>query len=106
MMTIEDYKKDARRISRIIIVALLFFTAVIAWCLHDAFARGTLYTMRGTIVEVDEASRTTTFVDTKGEMWSFKGVKNWNVTDSIVLTVNSKDTADFHDDEVVGACKG
>ena len=106
MMTIEEYKKEAKKIKRVVITALLFFVGVTAWCIHDAFARGTLYTMRGTVVEVDEASRTTTFVDTEGEMWSFKGIKDWNVTDTIILTVNSRDTEDFHDDEIVGACKG
>ena len=74
---------------------------------HEAYEDGTLYTIKGVVTEVDKEARLTTFVDTEGECWRFKGVKNWNEGDEIILTMNNNFTPQIlEDDKVVGARKG
>lgn len=105
-MTQKEYKEASRRIIVSLLIAIVMIVGSTALMVRDAYQRGRLYTLTGTVTEVDQEARLTTFVDTEGECWRFRGVKNWEVNDAIIVTVNSNDTEDFHDDEVVGARRG
>ena len=87
------------------ICAILMLLGVVTFIMYDSFESGRLYTMKGIVTEVNEDTRQTIFVDEDGERWGFYGIKNWTVGDTIKLTVNSNDTIEVYDDEVIGAEK-
>ena len=104
-MTKEEYKNITKRIVITLVIATMTLGAVVVSIMIDSFESGRLYTMKGIVTEVDEETRQTIFVDESGERWGFYGIKNWTVGDTIKLTVNSKDTIEIYDDEVIGAEK-
>lgn len=105
-MTQREYRETTKRVVVTTVLAITVLIGSTAAMIHNAYTEGTLYTIRGTVVEVDQEERTTTFVDTEGEAWRFKGIKDWEVNDSIILTMNNNFTKyNKYDDKVIGACK-
>ena len=106
-MTQKEYKEATKRVVVTTVLAVVLLVGSTVAMIHNAYREGTLYTIRGTVIEVDQEERTTTFVDTEGEAWRFKGIKDWKVNDSIVLTMNNNFTKyNKYDDKVIGARKG
>lgn len=105
-MTRKEYKEATRRVVVTMVLAVMFIVGVTAMLTHDAYKRGILYTMEGTVVGINYEERTTTFIDTNGEEWRFKGIGDWSFADRIVLTVNNNFTPlNEYDDKVINARK-
>lgn len=106
-MTQREYREATKRVVVTTVLAIVMLVGSTTAMIHNAYREGVLYTIKGTVIEVDQEERLTTFVDTEGEAWRFKGVKNWKVNDSIILTMNNNYTKyNKYDDKVVGARKG
>lgn len=106
-MTQREYREATKRVVVTLVLAVVMLVGSTTAMIHNAYKEGVLYTIKGTVIEVDQEERLTTFVDAEGEAWRFKGVKNWEVNDSIILTMNNNFTKyDKYDDKVVGARKG
>lgn len=105
-MTQREYREDTKRVVVTLIACTLFLCSTVGVMIHNAYKEGLLYTKTGTVIEIDEEVRLTTFVDTEGECWRFKGIKDWDVNDTIILTMNNNHTPQtVYDDKVIGACK-
>lgn len=106
-MTHKEYREATKRVVVTTVLAVTLLVSSTVAMIHNAYKEGVLYTIKGTVVEVDQEARTTTFVDTEGECWRFKGIKDWEVNDSIILTMNNNFTKyNKYDDKIVGARKG
>lgn len=106
-MTHREYREATKRVVVTTVLAIVVLVGSTIAMIHNAYREGVLYTIKGTVVEVDQEARTTTFVDTEGEAWRFKGIKDWKVNDSIILTMNNNYTKyNVYDDKVIGARKG
>lgn len=106
-MTQREYREATKRVVVTVVLAVVLLVGSTVVMIHNAYREGVLYTIKGTVIEVDQEARTTTFVDTEGECWQFKGIKDWEVNDSIILTMNNNFTKyNVYDDKVIGACKG
>lgn len=106
-MTQREYREATKRVVVTTVLAITVLIGSTVAMIHNAYTEGVLYTIKGTVIEVDQEKRLTTFVDTEGEAWRFKGIKNWEVNDSIILTMNNNFTKyNKYDDKVVSARKG
>lgn len=104
-MTKADYQKANKIVLLTVVITLCFYALLFISIMHYSFASGQVYNKEGVVSEVNLTDRTTTFIDENGEMWAFKGVKNWTVGDKIVCTMNSKNTVSIYDDEIIGVNK-
>lgn len=106
-MTQREYREATKRVVVTTVLAITVLVGSTIAIVHNAYREGVLYTIKGTVIEVDQKERLTTFVDTEGEAWRFKGIKDWKVNDAIILTMNNNYTKyNKLDDKVVGARKG
>ena len=106
-MTHREYTQATKRVVVTMMCAVMFIVGITTHLTIEAYREGTLYTIKGTVVEVDQEHRLTTFVDSEGEAWRFKGIKDWEVNDTIILTINNNFTKyNKYDDKVIGARKG
>lgn len=53
------------------------------------------------VVEVDDSADTVECVDTCGEVWAFYGTDEWQVGDSVVLTMDTCKTQSIYDDTII-----
>lgn len=104
-MTQKEYKEATKRVVITTVLAIVMLVGSTGAMIHNAYVEGVLYTKSGTVIEIDQEARTTTFVDTEGEAWRFKGIKDWEVNDTIILTMNNNHTTQIEDDKVIGARK-
>ena len=104
-MTTADYKRTHKRIFSTIIITICFYILLFISIMHYSFASGQIYNKKGIVSEVNLTNKTTTFIDENGEMWAFKGVKNWSVGDEIICTMNNNNTTSIYDDKVIGVNK-
>ena len=63
---------------------------------HDRF-----YPLSGKVVILDEISDIVHFQDNSGRVWSFYGVEDWQVGDSIAAIMDSMESDEVKDDRVV-----
>lgn len=105
-MTQREYREAIKRVVVTTVLAIIVLVGSTVAIVHNAYREGVLYTIKGTVIEVDQEARTTTFVDTEGEAWRFKGIKDWSVNNTIILTMNNNYTKyNKYDDKVIGARK-
>ena len=106
-MTQKEYREATKRVVVTTMLAVIVLVGSTVAMIHNAYREGVLYTIKGTVIEVDQEARTTTFVDAKGEAWRFKGIKDWEANDLIILTMNNNYTKyNLYDDKVIGARTG
>lgn len=65
---------------------------------HDRF-----YPISGTVVILNELSDTVHFLDLSGRVWSFYGVEDWQVGDSVAAIMDNMETDETKDDKVIKA---
>ena len=53
------------------------------------------------VVEIDDSADTVKCVDTCGEAWEFYGADEWQVGDSVVLTMDTCQTQSIYDDTII-----
>ena len=59
------------------------------------------YPVSGTVVILDEISDIVHFQDHSGRIWSFYGVEDWQIGDSIAAIMDNMDSEEVKDDRVV-----
>lgn len=67
------------------------------------YAASNLYSKVGMITRLDAAKDEVTFTDTRGMVWSFFGVEDWQEGDLLCAIFYDADTIDPYDDSVIGA---
>ena len=67
------------------------------------YAVANLYSKVGMITRLDAANNEVTFTDTRGMVWSFYGVEDWQEGDLLCAIFYDADTIDPYDDSVIGA---
>ena len=67
------------------------------------YADANLYSKVGMITRLDAAKDEVTFTDTRGMVWSFYGVEDWQEGDLLCAIFYDADTIDPYDDSVIGA---
>jgi len=55
----------------------------------------------GTVTEINEKDDSVTFTDAVGFEWSFYGVEDWEIGDTVVVTMYDCGTEDIRDDRIV-----
>ena len=95
----EQYRQAKRTVIISMILCIFFWIFFVGFLNYDAYKTGRLYKLNGTITEVE--GDTITFVDNNGEEWQFRGVKDWCEGDTIEVIVNSNNTPEIQDDEIV-----
>ena len=66
---------------------------------QDFLARHT-YPNVGTVTEINREDDSVTFVDGVGFAWSFYGVEDWELGDTVVVIMYDKGTDSILDDEI------
>ena len=67
------------------------------------YAAANLYSKVGMITRLDAANDEVIFTDTRGMVWSFYGVEDWQEGDLLCAIFYDADTIDPYDDSVIGA---
>jgi hypothetical protein len=67
------------------------------------YAASNLYSKVGMITRLDAAKDEVIFTDTRGMVWSFFGVEDWQEGDLLCAIFYDADTIDPYDDSVIGA---
>ena len=66
------------------------------------YAASNLYSKVGVVTQLDAARDEVTFTDTRGMVWSFYGVEDWQEGDLLCAIFYDADTIDPYDDSVIG----
>lgn len=85
--------KFCHTITIITIIAVLIFASAINYT-QTTF----LYSLRGEVIEIED--EVITIMDGEGYVWEWES-GNFQINDEVIMTMNSKGTAEIFDDEII-----
>ena len=88
-------------ITTIAIIALIAGIATFVVNAHINNAADRLYPLNTVVQEINEETDTVTCADCNGNLWEFYGVGDWQEGDFATMIMDTCDTTNVFDDEIV-----